>query len=505
MERALAEYVVNALWQLPVLAAGAWLLIRLVRPGPQVQHGVWLAILALAVLLPARGLRKTNTDQAHVTVALTQESTVVRERPVPFFSRSHDLNLNATASRWLVRIYLASLVLAMVRIAKAWHTAHHMVASSWQTGCHHLALDDLSRRFAVKTPQLRESHEVRSPMVVGVAAPVVLLPEGFAEFKDQEVRAALCHELAHIKRQDYLMNIVCQLAALPLAWHPVVHEVQQRIRMTREMVCDAMAAEEMKSHLGYAKCLLALANSVLGSRKIAGEAEFIGLFGRNTLEERVMRLMDETKMTMRARVARAATGAAMMIATGSLAAAFHVTPTMAEQTAAAPPQPANLAAGQNQPEAVKPATPTTNQPIRSRHAAQQRKVERQAEEIRKERALVILNDQEFQKRMEDARRQMAKANAMVDSPEFQQRMEDAQRQMAKATEYFRSSEFRHQMENAQRQMATAKVIFDDPEFKKGMEEAQRQMAKAAEVFRSPEFKQQIEEMRRKAEEAAQER
>jgi beta-lactamase regulating signal transducer with metallopeptidase domain len=505
MERALAEYVVNALWQLPVLAAGAWVFIRLVRPGPQVQHGIWLAILALAVLLPARGLSKTSADQGHVTVAITEERTVVRERPVPFFSQSHDLNLNATASRWLVRIYLATVVLALVRIAKAWHTAHHMVASSRETCCHQGELDDLSQRFAVKTPRLRESHEVSSPMVVGVTAPVVLLPQGFGEFKDEEVRAALCHELAHIKRQDYLMNVVCQLAALPLAWHPVVHEIQQRIRMTREMVCDAMAAEEMKSHLGYAKCLVALANSMLGSRKIAGEAKFVGLFGRNTLEERVMRLMDETKMSVRARVARAATGAAMMIATGSLAAIFHVTPTMAEQAAAAPPQPANLAAGQNQPETVKPATPTTNQPIRSRHAAQHRKVVRQDEEIRKERDLVMLNDQEFQKRMEDAQRQMARANAIVDSPEFEQRMEDAQRQMARATEYFRSSEFRQQMENAQRQMATARVILDDPEFRARMEEAQRRMAKAAEVFRSPEFQQQIEEMRRNAEEAARDR
>jgi hypothetical protein len=244
---------------------------------------------------------------------------------------------------------------------------------------------------------------------------------------------------------------------------------------------------------------------MLGSRKIAGEAKFVGLFGRNTLEERVMRLMDETKMSVRARVARAATGAAMMIATGSLAAIFHVTPTMAEQAAAAPPQPANLAAGQNQPETVEPATPTTNQPIRSKHAAQHRKVVRQDEEIRKERDLVMLNDQEFQKRMEDAQRQMARANAIVDSPEFEQRMEDAQRQMARATEYFRSSEFRQQMENAQRQMATARVILDDPEFRARMEEAQRRMAKAAEVFRSPEFQQQIEEMRRNAEEAARDR
>jgi beta-lactamase regulating signal transducer with metallopeptidase domain len=247
------------------------------------------------------------------------------------------LTLNAGVSRWLVRIYLATVVLALLRIARAWHAARSLVGRSREVFQHRAELADLSSRFRVKLPQLRESEEVSSPMIVGVAAPVVLLPEGFDRFTEDQVRAALCHELAHVKRQDYLMNLVCQVAASPLAWHPVAHAVQQRIRMTREMVCDAMAAQEMESDIGYAKCLLALAHSMLGDRDIAGRAEFLALFGKNTLEERIMRLMETTKMSMRARVARVATGAAMMIATGSLAAIFHVTPTMAEQSNGAPP------------------------------------------------------------------------------------------------------------------------------------------------------------------------
>ena len=56
MEQALLEYVINALWQVPLLAGGAWLLLRMVRPSPLVQHHVWLAVLGLAVLLPMRGM-----------------------------------------------------------------------------------------------------------------------------------------------------------------------------------------------------------------------------------------------------------------------------------------------------------------------------------------------------------------------------------------------------------------------------------------------------------------
>ena len=101
-------------------------------------------------------------------------------------------------------------------------------------------------------------------MIVGVAAPVLLLPVGFGGFTEDEVRAVLCHELAHVKRRDYLVNVICQVVALPVVWHPVVHGVQGRIRRTREMVCDALAAREMESEIGYAKCLLALARGMVG-------------------------------------------------------------------------------------------------------------------------------------------------------------------------------------------------------------------------------------------------
>jgi beta-lactamase regulating signal transducer with metallopeptidase domain len=488
MEQALAEYLINALWQLPVLAAGAWLFIRLARPSPRIQHRMWLGVLALALLLPGRGLR--TAGPAHATVMVTQESAVIAQAPLSLLPRTRDLTLNAGVSRWLVRIYLASMVLALVRIGRAWHAAHSLVGHSRETFQHRAQLANLSSRFQVKLPQLRESEEVSSPMVVGVAAPVVLLPGGFARFTEDQVRAALCHELAHVKRQDYLMNLVCQVAASPLAWHPVVHAVQQRIRMTREMVCDAMAAQEMESEIGYAKCLLALAHSMLGDR--ARGAEFLGLFGRNTLEERIMRLMETTKMSMRARIAGVATGAAVMIATGSLAAIFHVTPTMAAQTNDAPPPAAvQLAAGQVQPEVAVPATPV-----------QPSKPAPKGERKRMAKAAVILDDPEFQQRMEDAQRQMAKANAILDSPEFKQRMEDAQRQMEKATAVFNGPEFQQRMENAQRQMEQANAIVNDPEFRKRMDDAQRQMAKAAEVFESPEFKQRIDEMTRKAREDA---
>jgi hypothetical protein len=215
-------------------------------------------------------------------------------------------------------------------------------------------LESYGERLGVELPRLRESCEVSSPMVVGLVAPVLLLPEGFARHTDDEVRAALCHELAHVKRRDYVVNLICQVVALPVVWHPVTYAVQQRIRRTREMVCDAMAAREMQSEMSYARCLLAMARSMLGGDCMAEQAEGLGLFGNNILEERVMRLMEtKTATSVRAKVARAAGGATMMIAATTMAAMFHVSPMVAEQNVAVVAQSGRAASGVSSPEVAR--------------------------------------------------------------------------------------------------------------------------------------------------------
>jgi hypothetical protein len=341
-------------------------------------------------------------------------------------------------------------------------------------------------------------------MILGVTRPVLLFPEGFEQFTEEEIGAALCHELAHIKRRDYLMNAVCQLAALPVAWHPVLHAVQQRIRMTREMVCDAMAAEEMESEIGYAKCLLALAQSMLGSRGKTAHPQFLGLFSHNTLEERVMELMETTTVSMRAKLARIMGGAAVMLASFFVAATFHVTPTMAESQASTPPQAMQDApASQVQPP-VPAAEPSETMPVTNTDeasAAPEKPADAHENGSGGDRKKLTPAEQsriaqELKEQIEDAKRQALNAKDMLNSPEFKKQMEDAQRQALNAKDMFNSPEFKKQMEDAQRQALNAKDMLNSPEFKKQMEDAQRQALKAKDMLNSPEFKKQMEDLQK---------
>jgi beta-lactamase regulating signal transducer with metallopeptidase domain/stalled ribosome alternative rescue factor ArfA len=523
MERALVEYIANGLWQIPLLAGGAWLLLQMVRPQPQVQHRVWLAVLGLAVLLPLHGMPRP--DAAAMQPRRGSELRIAAPEPSIASAQGHALRmhrvrLNEQTTRWLVRLYLATVVFGLLRIARSWLAARHLVARARATSLddqNGVAFERYAQRLGIKLPQVRESAEVSSPMVLGVARPVLLLPEGFGRFTADEVRAALCHELAHVKRRDYLGNVICQLAALPIAWHPVVHAVQQRIRMTREMVCDAMAAEEMESSLRYAKSLLALAHGLLGTLHIAEPTQFPGLFGNNRLEERVIKLMDTTTVSLRIKLARIVSGAAVTMATAAMAAMFHVTPTMAA-TAIAPQQATQVAAAPTQAQPAEPPTEPSapDLPITQdakRHlipkkqatpSAEQAQVEKERkqrmEDLRQQasRMRAIFDSPEFKRQIEEAQQQALKAKAMVDSPEFKQQIEQAQQQALKAEAMVNSPEFKRQIEQAQQQALKAEAVVNSPEFKRQIEEAQQQALKAEAVVNSPEFKRQIEEAQQQA-------
>jgi beta-lactamase regulating signal transducer with metallopeptidase domain len=380
MERAMLEYLANALWQLPVLAAGAWTLLWLVKAGPRTQYRVWLAVLGLAVLLPAWGIRSGRIVAVPVSVPvaaphaisgatfdqlamarIVQRSAgvVAVDPPAPLRvdsvpvtgeesakglwrlpSRVQRVHLSATVTHWVTGVYVGSVLLGLLRVFKAWRSARGLVEVSREVALCSAAetvLRDFGENFNVSLPRVRECAAVTSPMVVGAVSPVVLLPEGFAGHPNDEVRAALLHELAHVSRRDYLTNGACQLAALPVNWHPVAYVVQQRIRRTREMACDEMAAREMRSELGYARCLVTMAREML-SGGLAERPEYVGLFSNNVLEERVMRLMEtKTVLSARAKLLRLVSGATAMAAATLIAGSFHVVPTMAAESVADSP------------------------------------------------------------------------------------------------------------------------------------------------------------------------
>ena len=213
----------------------------------------------------------------------------------------------------------------------------------------------------------RLSQGICSPAVVGVFRPALLLPPAFRLCLEAEQRAALCHELAHIRRGDCFVHAICQVIALPLFWHPAAHAVLRQIAQTREMACDAMAARAMHSGPAYARSLLSLARTMMGESNSLSAAPALGLFRSNKLEERIMRLTEaafteQKSLSLRGWAMRAL-GSASLASAIALAGIVHVAPVSA-QTA----QPDVLLTPAPVPQTASPTSPASQTAGASAHS-----------------------------------------------------------------------------------------------------------------------------------------
>jgi beta-lactamase regulating signal transducer with metallopeptidase domain len=297
MPHALIEYLVNAVWQVPLVAIGAAVFTRVGGFGPRVQHAVWLTALALAAwlpLLPTLAALVSPAPLADAAPALAANpSPLIQTSPVrPAFLPP--IEVDAGLARLIVLIFMAVLALGLARLIVSWRAAAALVGRSRPQALA-AGVDQALRRFTRahghKTPPVRVCEEVRGPVVAGVLWPVILVPRAFARLGEEEQRAALLHEAAHVVRRDFAINLACEAAAAPIAWHPVTHEIRAGVKQSREMACDALASTAMASPVTYARCLLNLATALKSETSRERSPVLVGLFGRGDLEDRLMNLI----------------------------------------------------------------------------------------------------------------------------------------------------------------------------------------------------------------------
>jgi hypothetical protein len=96
--------------------------------------------------------------------------------------------------------------------------------------------------------------------------------------------------MAHVRRRDFAMNLLCELLALPVSFHPATAFLRRRIAETRELACDEQVTERLLDGPSYARALVHLARAASAG---ARPGYSLGVFDADVLEERIMRLIDE--------------------------------------------------------------------------------------------------------------------------------------------------------------------------------------------------------------------
>jgi hypothetical protein len=131
--------------------------------------------------------------------------------------------------------------------------------------------DSLRERIGISfAVELSTSRKINVPMAMGFLKPLVLLPAGtLLALSPTQLEAVLAHELAHIKRRDYLANILQSVVEVIFYYHPAIWWLSAQVRRERENCCDDIAVAACGDDLAYAKALLSLQAYAKGAPNFA--------------------------------------------------------------------------------------------------------------------------------------------------------------------------------------------------------------------------------------------
>ncbi|MGA8529658.1 MAG: M56 family metallopeptidase [Acidobacteriaceae bacterium] len=296
-ESLVLTYLVNSVWQIPLLAAVGWVAARAARPlGPGAEHKVWVGVLLSEALMPALSLLPaewlrislpwgTAAGPGHVSVTMGA-GTVLGTGPLPLNLWMVAALVYGAVTAWFAMRFLWRWTrLAVLRRESVTVSLTTEIAEQW-TRC--------AERFGVEGVALATSSRIFGPVTMGFINKMILLPPGMlARVGEPERSTVIAHEFAHIQRHDFLKNLFYEALALPVNYHPLAGFTREQVTASREMACDRIAAE-MTGTAQYARSLLRLATTVGGSLP-ARVPHTLGIFDTNLLERRLMQLTEKRK------------------------------------------------------------------------------------------------------------------------------------------------------------------------------------------------------------------
>lgn len=152
--------------------------------------------------------------------------------------------------------------------------------------------DTIAARLGIRRPvRVLQTDRVGMPLTWGLIHPVVVLPEAADDWPDARLRLVLLHELAHVRRWDYLVHLLAEVACAlywpdPLAWL-----ARRRVQAEQERACDDEVVRRGTRSVEYAEHLLEVARAFYGSRWQLGAT--VSLAREVSLKSRIRAILDE--------------------------------------------------------------------------------------------------------------------------------------------------------------------------------------------------------------------
>ncbi len=266
MNAALAAFVpslgwalLDFVWQgLLVGWCAALLLALLGKARPQLRYAVACGALLLCAALPIAGtahrmLAEQGAPASTLPLALADVVTAAPSSPAALALPADRLagwqsdlqeRLPLVILAWSVGAGLLALrmLLGLLWVRRLSRPGRYARDPAWQA-----RLDRLSHAMGIaRRVTLGVVDELRSPVTAGWWRPVVLVPSSLLTGMPPDLlEALLAHELAHVRRLDYLVNLIQSAIEILLFYHPTVWWLSNRIRVEREQIADDLAASTL--------------------------------------------------------------------------------------------------------------------------------------------------------------------------------------------------------------------------------------------------------------------
>jgi beta-lactamase regulating signal transducer with metallopeptidase domain len=295
ISRYLLTFLLNSIWQIPLAAAVAALVCRLMRNGPaNHRHAVWVAALLAAILLPLSSVRTEPAAPLQLALpdapqaAPTPPPVALAAGPVPTRSAPVKDGRTVSFARTTATVLLGAYFLfVLFRIARlAWASIRTIrIRQAAHAGAAPLLLKDVWARcqkaFGLSRVELLSTAQVSGPVTAGRS---IILPRSLlSETSEDVLTTAIGHEMAHISRHDFAFNLLYELLYLPASFHPAAWLIHRNIERTREMACDELVTQRLLEAGVYARSIMSIA---VGMTALPRPGYTLGVFDGDILEER---------------------------------------------------------------------------------------------------------------------------------------------------------------------------------------------------------------------------
>lgn len=311
--QAVAWTLIHFCWQAAAIAVALRLLcFAVARWSSQTRYVVALATLLLMMVSAGATFAWEMRDGGPASPAFAatgaslQAAFTIQEFPrtmapgVVASQQGPDNSSLANLLPWIDGLWVMGVIVLSLRSLGGWWLLHRLRASATSNAPTAVlaSFQRIASAMELRRPALlRVSSAIAGPLTVGALRALVLLPiTALTSLSPEELEVVFAHELAHVRRADFLWNLMQTLAETLFFFHPAVWWISGRIRHERELCCDDLALQICPNPIVYAHALYRLEEHRSREWRLAMALD--GHQSAQTLRMRIARILGEPMTNM---------------------------------------------------------------------------------------------------------------------------------------------------------------------------------------------------------------